>query len=311
MLIVEVIGGIGLFLLGMTLMTDGLQEAAAERLRELLRRVTGSRIRGVIAGAGVTALVQSSTATTLATIGFVSAGLITFQQSVAVIVGSNIGTTSTGWIVALLGFKVPVAAFALPLIAVGAAMRMSGRERLRPIGLALAGFGVIFVGLDILQSGMAEVATRFDLSGLGGESIGSRLVLVGIGFAMTVVMQSSSAAIAATLAAVYSEAIGVPAALALLVGQNVGTTATAVMASMGATVPAKQTALAHVLFKVITAAIVFFLLPLVPPVAAAIRLDGDPTILLAAFHTAFSLFGALLILPVRGSVLPPGDATDP
>ncbi len=300
MLIVEVLGGIGLFLLGMTLMTNGLQEAAADRLRGLLRRVTGSPVRGVAAGAAVTTLVQSSTATTLATIGFVSAGLLTFQQSIAVIVGSNIGTTSTGWLVAVLGFKVQVTAFALPMVALGVLLHMTGRERARPLGLAVAGFGVLFVGLDVLQGGMAGVADQFDLSGFGGESIGSRLFLVGVGFAMTVVMQSSSAAIVATLAAVHSEAIGVPAALALLVGQNVGTTATATVASIGATVPAKQTALAHVLFKVITAGVVFFLLPWVPSLASVVGLEDDPAVLLAAFHTAFSLLGALMILPFLG-----------
>jgi len=294
---VEVIGGIGLFLLGMMLLTEGLQAAFSSTLSAALTRVTASPLRATFAGATVTALLQSSSATTLATIGFVSAGLLTFQQALGVIVGANVGTTSTGWLVSLIGLKVQISAFALPLVAAGALLRMLATGRMRHSGVALAGFGLIFLGIDVLQSGMAEVAERIDLSGVAGTSLLDQLILVGIGIGMTFVMQSSSAAVATTLAAVYSGAIGLPAAAALAIGQNVGTTITAGIASIGGTVPARRTAVAHVMFNICTGAIAFMLLPLVPRVAASVGLDEDPAVALAAFHTSFNLLGVVLVLP--------------
>ncbi len=296
-MIAELLGGIGLFLLGMMLMTEGLEESAGDGLQSLLKRATGNRLKGATFGATLTLVVQSSTASTLATIGFVSAGLLTFYESLAVIVGTNVGTTSTGWLVSLIGFRVSVSAFALPLVGIGALLRMLARGRLAALGFVCAGFGLVFVGIDLLQAGMADVADDFDLGGLDGSTFLNRLVLVGIGVVMTVVMQSSSAALATTLAALASGAIGLPAALALVVGQNVGTTVTAVLASLGGTVPAKRTAAAHVLFNVVAALVVFPFLPFVPDMAEAVGLD-DPAVIVAAFHTSFSVIGAILFLPL-------------
>jgi len=297
-MIIEVVGGIGIFLLGMMLLTDGLRTAAADALRSILRRFTSNRFNAAASGAAITALVQSSSATTVATIGFVSAGLLTLPAAIAVTIGANVGTTSTGWLVSLLGFKVQVSLVALPMITAGALMRLFGRGRTAQLGLAAAGFGLIFVGIDMLQSGMAGVAEEFDLTGFVGDSTLDRLILVAVGVAMTVVMQSSSAALATTLAALYSEAIGLPAAVALAIGQNVGTTVTAVIAGAAATVPARRTAAAHVVIKTVTGIIAFFLLPLVPRAAEATGLADDPTIALASFHTAFNLLGLVLFLPV-------------
>lgn len=301
-LLATVVGGIGLFLLGMVLMTDGLKALAGDALRRLLERFTGNRWSAVATGAGVTTLVQSSSATTLATIGFVSAGLLGFQNAIGVIIGANLGTTSTGWIVSLLGLKFSIGAFALPLVGVGALLRLLGRDRLAQTGSVLAGFGLIFVGIDTLQAGMAGVAERIDLTRYAAPGIGTRLLLVLIGAVMTVLMQSSSAAVATTLTALASGAIGTDQAAALVIGQNIGTTVTAGIAAIGASVPAKRTALVHLVFNVGAGVIAFVLLPwFVDGVEHLTGDDGsgaDHALTIAAFHTVFNLLGVLLFVPL-------------
>lgn len=302
-MITQLIGGIGLFLLGMVLLTDGLKEAAGEALRGLLVRFTGGRTRALLSGIGITALLQSSTATVLMTIGFVSAGLLTLPASIAVVFGANIGTTSIGWIVAFLGLKLSVGAIAMPLLALGALLRLLTRGRLASAGLAMAGFGLIFVGIEMLQVGMEVVAERVDPASFPGGSVGGRLLLVAIGIVMTIVMQSSSTAVAATLTALHSGAVGLEQAAALVVGQNIGTTATAAIAAFGASVSARRTAAAHILFNLIAAAVVFPLLPQLLRLGAALWPGGgapDDTLLIAAFHTAFSLIGLMVIMPFFG-----------
>jgi phosphate:Na+ symporter len=296
-MISSILGGIGLFLLGMILMTEGLKSAAGELLRTILSRFTGGPLKAVASGAAITAVVQSSSATTLATIGFVSAGLLTFPQAVGVIFGANVGTTSTGWIVAMIGLKVNVSAVALPLIGAGALARLLGSRRTANAGLAVAGFGLIFVGIDTLQLGMQELAGRIDPSSLPSGSVVARLLLVAAGAAMTVVMQSSSAAMATTLAALHSGTITLEQGGALVIGQNVGTTLTAALAAIGASIPARRTALAHILFNLLTGAIAFALLPLMLSGIGMLngREGGSGT--LAAFHTVFNLLGVALILP--------------
>jgi phosphate:Na+ symporter len=150
----QLLGGIGLFLLGMLLLTDGLKAAAGDALKRVLVRFTGRPVSAFFSGLTLTALVQSSSATTLATIGFVSAGLLTFAQAIGIVIGGSVGTTTTGWLVSLLGLKLSVGKLALPFIGVGALMRLMLKGRASPLGLALAGFGLIFVGIDLLQSGM-------------------------------------------------------------------------------------------------------------------------------------------------------------
>ena len=203
----QLLGGIGLFLLGMILMTEGLKALAGGALRDVLTRFTGGRLQAAASGAALTAMVQSSSATTLATIGFVSAGLLPFAPAVGVIVGAAVGTTSTGWLVSVLGLKFSISAIAMPLVGVGALIRLLGRGRAANLGMALAGFGVIFIGIATLQGGLDDLAQRFDLTAVRGETIPGRLLLVAIGFAMTVVMQSSSAAVATSISALHSRAI--------------------------------------------------------------------------------------------------------
>jgi len=296
-MITVVLGGIGIFLVGMILLTEGLKAAAGGALRSVLARFTRGPGSALLSGAAVTALVQSSSATTLTTIGFVSAGLLTFPQAVGVLLGANVGTTSTGWLVSVLGLKVQVAAVALPAVGVGALMRLLARGRVADWGMALAGFGLIFVGIDALQAGMVGLAERFDPSTFPGPTLGGGAALVGIGIGMTVVMQSSSAAVATTLTALHAGTIGLEQAALLVIGQNVGTTVKAALAALGASVPARRTATAHILFNLLTGALALLILPVLLPLTLRVAGEGDPAVAIALFHTAFNLLGVALILP--------------
>jgi phosphate:Na+ symporter len=297
-----IIGGIGLFLLGMILMTDGLKALAGDALRSILARFTTNRFSAIGVGAGTTAVVQSSTATTMATIGFVSSGLLTFQNAIGVNMGAALGTTSTGWIVALLGLKLSIGSVMLPLIGFGALAKLLGRGRVSHIGIALAGFGTIFVGIDTLQLGMEGLAERFDPESFPQATITGRLVLVLIGVAMTVVMQSSSAAVATTLAALAGGTINLEQAACLVIGQNMGTAVTtAAIAGIGASTPGRRTALAHVIYNVSTGTIALIMLPLflglVEHATDNLILDDD-ALTIAAFHTVFNVVGVLVFLPL-------------
>jgi phosphate:Na+ symporter len=300
------IGGIGLFLLGMILMTDGLKALAGDALRHWLARFTGTSAKAVGTGIVLTSLVQSSSVTTMATIGFVSAGLLTFSNAIGVIIGANIGTTSTGWIVSLLGLKLSVGTLLLPLIGIGALLRLLNSGRWSHAGLAMAGFSVIFVGIDTMQTGMAGLADQIDLSHYSSSGITARFALVLIGLLMTVVMQSSSAAVATTLAALAAGTLSLEQAAALVIGQNVGTTINAVMAAIGASIAAKRTALIHVLFNLVTGMVAFALLPYFIAFIdqfTANWIGHDHALTIAAFHTAFNLLGAALFLPLTGQLV--------
>lgn len=295
------LGGLGLFLLGMNLMTDGLKALAGARLRDHLANLTRRRRDAVLAGATVTMLVQSSSATTLATIGFVSAGLLPFETAIGVIVGANIGTTSTGWLVALLGLKFSVSKLALPIVGVAAMMRMLGRDRVAHLGSTLAGFGMIFIGIDFLQAGMADLGGRFNPADWALPGLAGRLALVGVGLVMTVVMQSSSAAVATTLTALAGGALTVDQAAAMVIGQNLGTTVTAILGSIGAGIQARRTAAIHVLFNLLTGSVALLILPLFVNAMDALA-QHDPALTIAAFHTVFNVMGAILFLPIAGPV---------
>lgn len=307
-MVASLLGGLGVFLLGMVLLTDGLKAVAGEALRRILTRYVATPLSGVGWGALVTALVQSSTATTLTTVGFVSAGLLTFTQAIGVIFGANLGTTSTGWIVSQLGFKVSLGSISPPLVLAGVAVRLLFKGRTAHAGTALAGFALLFMGIDLLQDGMGTLAARLSPSDLpggmaGASAWGARLLLVASGFMMTLIMQSSSASMTTTLAAVASGAIGLEQAAALAIGQNIGTTPTTVAAAIGAPTAAKRTAAAHVLFNSLTALIAVVILPSLLRtcvwLGALVGADDAPTVL-ALFHTIFNVLGVLLLLPVVG-----------
>ncbi|MFU8817111.1 MAG: Na/Pi cotransporter family protein, partial [Pseudomonadales bacterium] len=246
-------GGVGLFLLGMRLMSDGLKIAAGPALRELLARATGSSWRAFGSGVLITAMVQSSSAVVFATIGFVNAGLLTLGQAVGVIFGANVGTTLTSWIVAVVGFNVNLQALAMPAIALGMAGWIGGRGRGVALGQALVGFGIFFLGLDVLKGTFSEADGVLALVQFGDGGALRLLPFVAIGILLTVLMQSSSAALAVTLTAAAGGLMPLPAATAMVIGANVGTTSTAVFATIGATAAARRAAMAHVLFNVVAA----------------------------------------------------------
>lgn len=299
--LLTVIGGIGFFLLGMNLMTEGLKTMAGDALRQLLNRFTGGTLSSIATGTVMTLLAQSSTATTLMTLGFVSAGMLTFLQAAGVIFGANLGSTSTGWIVAALGMKFSVSQLALPLIGFGVVMRQFRRRNLASLGNVLTGFGLLFIGIQFLQNGMAGMNELLDLSGLPGASPLARLVLILAGIAMTVVMQASSAAVAATITLLAAGTIDMEQAVSLVIGQNIGTTATVAIASIGASIPAKRTALTHILFNVFTGLVAYLLFPLL--ISGLEWSSGqlnwqDPALVLALFHTSFSLMGIVIFGPL-------------
>lgn len=302
-LIFLLVGGIGLFLMGMVLMTDGLKSFAGDSLRRALVRFTGTPLKAFGSGALVTTMVQSSSATTVTVIGFVSAGLLTFPQAVGVVMGASLGTTSTGWIVAGLGLKVSVGFYAMPLVGIGAFMRLLARGRWRSFGLAIAGFGLIFIGIDTLQEAMSGLSTVFNLAALPSSGLFGHLLAMILGIVLTVVMQSSSAAVATTLTALHAGAINFDQAASLVIGAAVGTTVTGALAAIGGSVPAKRTALAHILFNLATGLIAVVLLPvflaLIKWAQEHAGLDGG-AMSLAAFHTAFIAVGVAVFLPFTG-----------
>ncbi|MCL7750080.1 Na/Pi symporter [Guyparkeria hydrothermalis] len=302
-LILTFLGGVGLFLLGMRLMTDGLKVAAGDALREILARGTATTPRGIVSGIGITAVVQSSSAVIFATVGFVNAGLLTLFQAIGVIIGSNIGTTATSWLVALVGFKVDLQALALPAVAIGMLLRVTGQGKRRAyLGDALTGFGIFFLGLDVLKTAFGDFGQGFDLADHTGNGILSLLMFVAIGVVMTVVMNSSSASLAITLTAAGTGLIPLTAAAAMVIGANVGTTSTALFAVIGATSSAKRAAVAHVLFNVVVGIVAFVSLPallwLVAQTAQLMRLEPGPATSLAIFHTTTKLLGMAIFWPL-------------
>jgi len=304
---ISVLGGVGLFLLGMSVMTIGLKALAGSGLRATLSRAAATPLSGAFWGAFVTLLVQSSSATTMTTIGLVGAGLLTFSQGLGLVFGANIGTTGTGWLIALIGVRVSLTAYALPMIFVGALINLLGRGRVSAAGGALAGFALVLFGLTTLQQGMSGVAERLhpaDLPAVFGpgvswwSSVFGVLVLIVVGLAMTAVMQSSTAAIAVTLSAHFASAVALDQACALIIGQNIGTATSSALAAIGASSTAKRLALAYILFKLIAAVIALVLFPVTIPLLVRASKTVDGVTLLAAYHTAYNVVGVAVLLPL-------------
>ena len=306
-LIFTAAGGLGLFLLAMAMMTAGLKVAGGERLKRHLEVWTSSPLRGVATGALVTALVQSSSAVTVATIGFVNAGVLSLRHALGLVFGANLGTTITSWLVSLVGFGFKIEPLALPLIALGVGLRMAVRsKRLDGLGEALTGFGLFFLGLAVLKDAFSELTGVFGTATLGGVGggIGGIALFALIGFGATVLTQSSSAAIALILTAVSQSTIGLGVAAAAIIGANVGSTSTAAFAAIGATPNARRVAAGHILFNVSTGVIALTILPAllwgIGLLGDLVGLSRQPVIVLAIFHTVFNLLGIALLLPFIG-----------
>lgn len=297
----NIAGGIGLFLLGMWLLTEGLQLAAGPALERILARSTSTRLRGLAAGILVTSLVQSSSAVTVAAIGFVNAGLLTLSQALWVLFGANVGTTMTGWLVAATGFGFRIEAAALPLIGAGMLLHLSGPgSRRGALGMALAGSGLLFLGIDFLKDAFTGIAAGFALPAASGALMIIAHVIAGA--VITALVQSSSAALAITLTAAEGGMLPLEAAAAVVIGANLGTTLTGVIAALGATANARRAAAAHVLFNLLTGAVALLVLPWLLQAIVALRdalgMEHAPATALALFHTMFNLLGVLLMWPL-------------
>ena len=304
------IGSLGLFVFGMKLMSEGLQQSAGGKLRQILSTMTANKYLGVLSGFLITGLVQSSSATTVMTVSFVNAGLLTLVESAGVMMGANIGTTITGWLVSIFGFKVSISSYSLIFIAVAAPLMFAKSKNLKAWGNAIIGFAILFMGLGFLKdavpslghdSGIIEFFKSFsDIPFLG------RLVFVFLGTLVTIVVQSSSAAMALTLTLVFKGDIPFDVGAAMILGENIGTTITAEIASLVGNVHAKRSARIHSMFNIVG---VTWMVILLPVVLSGLKwamvnymgmdpfTDGEAaTVGLAAFHTIFNLTNVLILI---------------
>ena len=329
------IGGLGLFLYGMKIMSEGLQKAAGNRLRQVLEKLTTNRISAFFVGASVTAIVQSSSATTVMVVGFVNAGLMNLMQAIGVILGANIGTTITGQMIA---FKVHH--YALPAIGIGVALKFFSRNRRwQYFGEILLGFGMLFYGLDVLKEGLSFLKTQPFFQEAFVSFSHNHIMAVLAGALLTIILQSSSATVAITMTLAASGALTFEGGLGLILGENIGTTVTALLASIGTNVPAKRAARAHMMINVLG---VVYMLLLFPYFAKLVNhfTPGNPDMVvvgaqqaaeyamavgdkpfiarhLANAHTFFNIFNCLLFLPLVGILakvciwmVPTGDEED-
>ncbi len=294
--IITLLGGLGLFLLGIHHLTEGLKGLAGDSLRRALQRLVAGRLSAVLSGADFTAVIQSSTAAILTVIGFVSAGLVTFSQAIGVIMGATLGTTSTPWLIAIFGFRVRIADAALPILCVGALLWVVAKGRTRSLGAILAGFGLLFIAIEYMQTGMAGVAWNFKAF----TGPGALWLLAGIGIVMTIVMQSSTAAAATTLVALHAGSLTFLQGCAMIVGQSIGTTATSALVMIGGSLAVRRAALSHVLFSLIVGILGMLLLrPLAGSaewVGAAVD-DPEGVLALAAFSSIFKVAGIVVFFP--------------
>ena len=301
----QITGGLCLFLYGMKVMSDGLQQSAGDRMQRVLSFMTMNRFVAVLTGFAVTAVIQSSSATTVMLVSFVNAGLLTLTQSIGVILGANIGTTITAWIVSLVGFSLKLSELALPAVGVGFIFRLL-KWRYRNLGEVILGFGLLFMGLDFLTKSMPALGDSFNvISSVSSMGFASDLIGAGAGLLMTLITHSSSASTAIMLTMAFNGVVGYEMAAAMILGANIGTTVDAALAAIGTKTTAKRTALVHILFNVIGACWALpFLRPLLGLVDAITpgALSGmvrDPLIPahLAMLHTVFNVLNTLIFLP--------------
>lgn len=306
----ELLGALGLFLFGMKVMSDALLELAGNRMRSVLASLTSNRFKGIGTGFLITAIIQSSSATTLMVVGFANAALLTLPQAISVIMGANIGTTVTAWLITLIGFKVSMGAMALPAIAMGFLLVVSKKENWRHLGGFIVGFGLLFLGLDLLRDYLPDL-NRYPevltfIKHYTDFGFGSVLLFLLIGTLLTIVLQSSSATMALTLVMTSEGWIPFELACALVLGENVGTTITANLAAFTGNYRAKQTALAHLTFNIFG---VVWMLVLLGPFLQGIKWfvmelggnspfssRGDIPVAISIFHTAFNLANTLLLI---------------
>ncbi len=302
--ILEILGSLAFFIYGMKLMSDGVQRAAGSQMRNILRTMTKNRFLGVFTGFLITALVQSSSATTVMTVSFVNAGLLSLVESAGVMMGANIGTTITGWIISLLGFKIKLDAYSIPLFAIAVPMLMSNRGKLKYWGEFLLGFAILFMGLSLLKDSVPDLKGNPEalswLTSFANWGFLSRLAFVLVGAMVTIIIQSSSAAMAITLTMVAQGWLPLDVAAAMILGENIGTTITAELASLVGNTAAKRSARIHSLFNIIGVSWMVILLPIFLPFVERFMAlafgTSDAPLTLAAFHTFFNLTNVIVLL---------------
>lgn len=317
--ILNTIGGLGFFIYGMKVMSEGIQKLAGDKLRAILSVMTSNRVLGVLTGFFITCLIQSSSATTVMLVSFVNAGLISLVESIGVIMGANIGTTFTGWLVTLFGFKVKIAHFAYPIIGIGMPFMFTKSDKLKNLGEFLIGFALLFLGLNYLKELFSTISNEQleFLIPYSEHGILSTLLFVFVGTVLTVIVQSSSAAMAITLLLVNQGAIPLTIGAAIILGENIGTTITANLAAAVANVHAKRAARAHLIFNVF--GVVWMVLLFTPfieliniifvPIHGALEginpdlvKDGDNALKLSLFHSIFNLVNTLVLIGFVGLI---------
>ena len=311
--LLTLIGALGFFIYGMKVMSDGIQKVAGSKMRSILSKMTSNRFLGITTGFILTALLQSSSATTVMIVSFVNAGLLSLVESIGVIMGANIGTTVTAWFISLLGFKVKIASIALPIIAIGFPMMFSSKSNIKSWAEVLIGFALLFMGLDALKESVPNLKENTEflafLSSYANMGIISTLIFIGVGTILTLVVQSSSAAMALTLVMCYEGYIPFDLAAAMVLGENIGTTITANLAALVGNVHAKRAARAHFIFNIFGViwmifAFQFFINSIdsymisnmdLSPISSVGESVAVP-IGLSIFHTAFNILNVLLLV---------------
>ncbi len=311
----QLIGSLGIFIFGMKVFSDGLQKFAGGKLRAILKGMTRNRLSGLFTGFAATTITQSSTTTTVLIVSFVNAGLITFIESTGVIMGANIGTTVTAWIVSIFGFQMKITPIAIALIGIFFPFLFFGREKLRNMAEAMIGFGILFIGLEFIKDAVPNIQDNPEmfaaLDALTGYGFGSIVLFVFVGTILTLLTQSSSAAMAITLVMLFQGWITFPIAAAMILGENIGTTVTANIAALVGNVHAKRAARFHFVFNVIG---VFWMIALINPFLHGIdavmqffqpdvgsifddtqQARAAATLGLSLFHTTFNVFNVLLL----------------
>ena len=296
----KLIAGLGIFLFGMILLEESLKSLSGRAFRRMIRLYTNTGLKAIGSGALVTAILQSSSAVSLMVLAFVGAGVMSIENAIGVIMGSNIGTTFTAWIVATLGFKIKIEAFALPFIGIGGIGLIFFRNstRLSHASRLLVGFGFLFLGLDYMKGSVESLAQSLDLSRIPDYGLWLYL-LVGILF--TAIMQASAASIAIILTALHSQLITFEIGAVMVIGANVGTTITVLLGAIGGTPAKKRVSFSHLIFNVVTAGVAFLGLPiLVWFVKVFFDITTNSVMGLALFHTLFNVLGVIIFLPFMG-----------
>ncbi len=306
----RLLGSLGLFLYGMKVMSDALMQLAGDRMRSILATSTSNRFFALITGFVITAAIQSSSATTLMVVSFVNANLLTLTEAVGVIMGANIGTTVTAWLISILGFKINMSAVALPLVGGGFLLTVSNREGRKNWGYFIIGFALLFLGLQFLQDSVPDIGNNPEalsfLAQYTSSGYRSLLIFLAAGALLTLIIQSSSATMALTLLMCYEGWLPFDMAAAMVVGQNVGTTITAILAALVANYQAKRAALAHLFFNLLGVAwIALLFYPFIEQIGAMVeQLEGHSPfvtatavpVALSLFHSSFNILSSVFLI---------------